>query len=621
MIGMTRFLLGSMLGVLVGCEAGIEGMTLPGQLPGSGGTGNTSAGSGGSTMSSGSGGSTGTGGGAGSGTSFEVDRFTCSTAATPAELPLRRLTQKQYVNVVSDLLGRVGLSPADRTAIRQAIDEGVDSFPADRLVGVRGEKHGGFHRLDQALQQAHVDSSYTVAVAAGRELTSSTARRQAVMGACATDTNTANDAQCLRDFINRLGRLVHRRPVTADDMTFYLSTNGASTTPVDPPVVADIIALMLTSPHFLYAFEEGDPAAAGPTTLDAYALASRLSLFAWQTMPDDALLGVAADGGLATPAGYAAEVDRLFADSKTEAAYDEFFGEWWRLDELPPLNVNVGSTLFDTFAGSDRPNATLHTEMMGEVLEVARRVTKSGGKVSDLLTNKDFVARTDGLARLYGQSAWAGSGTPPTFAQSERHGMLTRAAFLATGTARTRPVMKGFRVRNAFLCQSIAPPPPGAAATPIDISATQTTRQVVEAITGQPTSSCAGCHNTLLNPLGFLTENFDSLGRKRTTERLFTEAGMLLGEQPVNTRAAPFVANSADEINDTQTLQELMLKGEFQTCFARQYFRYAFAREEDDTKDGCALAELQTAALSGEPVNQILKRAVLRPEFKRRDVR
>jgi hypothetical protein len=574
---------------------------------------------GGSTRSGTGGGATGGTGGGSSVPTWELERFACDAQQTPTDLPLRRLTQRQYLNVVNELIARSGLSTADRTAVTTALRDELAPFPADRLVGVPGEKHGGFTRLDQALQQGHVDTSYAVATAAGRELTSTTARRTALVGACATDTNTANDAQCLRDFITRFGRLVHRRPLTAEDVTFYASVAG--TTPVDAAVLADVIGLMLTSPQFLYHFEEGDPMASGPTSLDAFALASRLSFHFWQTMPDDALLAAAQDGSLVTDTGYAAQVERLFTDARTNTALDDFFGQWWRNDELPPLNTRVGTPIFDAFAGANVPSATLHDEMNAEVLELARHVARTNAPIDELLTSRRFFARSPALAALYGQPAWDGTGTPPEFVQPERHGLLTRAAFLASGSANTRPVMKGFRVRNGLLCTQIPPPPPGAMATPIPLSPDLTTRETVEQITEQTGSSCRGCHIGLLNPLGFVTENFDALGRVRTTQRLFSEDGMVRLEKPISTRTAPIVAGFFDPVDHAGQVHELMRRGEFQTCFARQYFRFTFQRMEDDVKDGCLLRTLQDDAVAGKPMAEVLKAVALAPSFKRRDVR
>lgn len=601
------------LAMLLICVTGCTGSFV------GGGEGLLGLGGGEAAGATGGGAATGAGpAGGGQAQAFEPTRFTCDAQQAPAALPLRRLSRRQFVNVVNELVSRAGLVDADRLAVSNAVRDDLSPFPEDRVVGVPGETHGGFSRLDQALQQGHIDASYNLAVALGVELTATAARRRALVGACATDTSTANDAQCLRDFITRFGRLVHRRPLTAEDVTFYSSVAG--TTPVDAAVVADVIALLLTSPHFLYHVEEGDPAGSGPSALDAYALASRLSFHFWATMPDDALLAAAADGTLLTEAGYRAQVERLFADPRTDAALDDFFGQWWRVDELPPLDTRLGTPVYDAFADRDIPTSTLHTEMNAEVLELARDVTRRSAPLAELLTSRRFFARTDALARLYRQPRWDGVGTPPDFVQPERHGLLTRAAFLSTGSANTRPVMKGFRVRNALLCTKLPPPPPGAGATPLPLAPDLTTREVVETIT-ESSATCSGCHQGLLNPLGFVTENFDALGRARVTQRLYSEAGATLLDKPVSTRAAPNVAGHTDVIDDAGELHALMLEGEFQTCFARQYFRFTFQRVEDDTRDGCLLKALQEDALAGKPVAEVLKAAALAPEFKQRDVR
>jgi hypothetical protein len=568
----------------------------------------------------GAGGSSGGSGGGGGDTPWAVQRFTCTPDQTPDELPLRRLTKRQLLNAVRDLVQRTGLGAQDQSQVLAAVMPTLSAFPEDRLVGVPGEKHGGFTQLDQAIQQGQVDVTYAAANELGRELTSSTARLGALLGACATDGSTANDLQCLRDFVASFGALVERRPLDTADVDFYVSVAG--TTPVAPAAVADVVALLFTSPRFLYHVEEGDPSASGPSALDAYALASRLSFHFWQTIPDQALLDAAASGALLTEDGYRAQVQRLFDDPRTDAALDDFFAHWFRLDELPPLNTRVGTPVFDAFAGADVPTATLHQEMMAEVLDASRDVARSGGAVGDLLTSRRFFARSDALARLYRQPAWDGVSTPVDFMEASRTGLLTRAAFLATGSANTRPVMKGFRIRNALLCQKVPPPPNNAMATPIELMPDLTTRETVAAITEAPGSACAGCHATLLNPLGYATENFDALGRHRTMQQLFDEQGRPTIAKPIDTRATPNVSGVSTPIDGAAELTRLLAEGgEFQTCFVRQYFRFTFQRMEDDVLDGCLLQSLQSAALSGAPLRDVLMATVLAPEFKRRNFR
>ena len=148
-----------------------------------------------------------------------------------------------------------------------------------------------------------------------------------------------------------------------------------------------------------------------------------------------------------------------------------------------------------------------------------------------------------------------------------------------------------------------------------------TTREMVELITEQPQTACQGCHLHLLNPLGYVTENFDALGRVRTEQRLFSDTGMLRLSKPVSTRGIPNVGGGEQPIEHPDELHALMLGGEFQTCFARQYFRFTFQRMEDDAKDGCLLRSLQDDALAGKSVREVLQAVALAPEFKRRDVR
>ena len=203
--------------------------------------------------------------------------FRCDPAKLPAELPLRRLTSTQYVRTVKDLVRATPLASGDKDAVLSSLAQRLERFPPDRRVTAPGDTHGGFVQLDQVVQQSHVDASYDVAVALGKELTSTAGRRSALLGACATDASSANDEACLRGFITRFGKQALRRPVEAAQVDALVAAAGG--TPVAPEAVADVIGMLLSAPHFLYLVEES-PAAwsgTGPAPLDGWALASRLS--------------------------------------------------------------------------------------------------------------------------------------------------------------------------------------------------------------------------------------------------------------------------------------------------------------------------------------------------------
>jgi hypothetical protein len=570
---------------------------------------------GGSAVQS-SGASPSTGGGA----AWSLTRFTCDPTQAPSELPLRRLSRAQYLNSVTDLVGSAGLAAAERDAVLAALASDFATVPGDAVVGVAGEKRGGFTRLDQTIQQAMVDASYQLSTHLGAQLTASKARLTAVVGACATNASTSDDAACLSAFITSFGRLALRRPVTSDERTFVASVAGA--TPVDPAALSDVIALLTSMPQFLYHVEEGDPAASAPSALDAWALANRLSYHFWQTAPDQALRQAADSGALLTDSGYRAQVQRLFADARTDAALRSFFHEWFRLDELTPLNVAEGTPVFDAFAGTDAPAADLHAQMQLEVEDAALAVARGAGPVGDVLTNRKQYARRADLAKLYGAAPWDGSSTPAELPEPERAGLLTRAAFLANASGNTRPIMKGLKIRNALLCETIPPPPANVNATPPPLAPDLTTRETVEKLTQQPGTACLACHGTLLNPLGFSTENFDALGRHRTAQTLFAADGTVTAHKAVDTTGIPSVDGVFTSIADARELTRILAdSGEFQTCFARQYFRFTFDRLEQEAADGCVLAGLQAAAVRGDSLADVLMASALRDEFKRRDLR
>ncbi len=543
-------------------------------------------------------------------------QFQCTSQAQPDSVPLRRLSRTQYVNTVSDLIRRA--NPTDATAILAALAPALERVPADARVGAPGERRGGFSVMDQSLQQARADAAYELAVAVGRELTSSPARLGRLLGTCATDASTSNDAPCLDAFVRSFGRRVFRRPLDESEVTLLLT--GTQTAPVSAPVVADVVGLLFASPHTTFFLEHGTEPTSSTPRLSGFELASRLSYHFWRTLPDDALLDAAASGELLTDAGLRAQVDRLAADARAARAWAELFSEWFALEELEELNGLSTSPGFIAFAGADMPNANTREAAISDVVDLVQWTVSHGGSFSALLNERRSFARDPLLARLYGAPVWNGVDAPPSPASAGRVGLFTRIAFLVSGTADTRPILKGARIRNSLMCELIQLPPGNVAAVPPTPSSTATTREVVEALT-QSSPACGGCHTQLINPMGFSTENFDALGRERSTQVLFDADGKRVGERPVDTRTSLVIGTEASSEGAADMTRLLDDSGRMHSCFARQYFRFTAARVETEPVDGCALAELETAAQDGRPLAEILKLPALREQFGRRSFR
>jgi len=449
-----------------------------------------------------------------------------------------------------------------------------------------------------------------------------TARLAAVVGACATDQDASNDAACVSEFIARVGARLLRRPLEADELTFYASVYGADKKP-NPAAFADVLGVLLNAPQMVYFVEHGTNEVsghAGSFELSSYELASRLSYQLWQTAPDAQLLAHAADGSLLDAQTYRAEVTRLLTDSRARAALDEFFGDFAKVEELPALDAKNSDTVFKAFAGAGLPSPKLREAMIDDVLGLLDYYTwqKPSGVASFFRSNSSF-ARSPELASLYGVPVWDGVGEPPAFPAEQRPGLLTRALFLSTGSPNTRPIMKGVFIRRHILCDAIPPPPPGANAKPPELEPGMTTRETVEELTQMPGTVCAGCHATLINALGFATENFDALGRYRTEQRFFDAQGNPAGSKAVATQGVPHVADGDTPITGASDLMEqIIASGKVEACLSRNFFRYTFARWEDPALDGCALEGMRKALENDGSVVDLVMAATLDGSFKQR---
>jgi Protein of unknown function (DUF1588)/Protein of unknown function (DUF1585) len=118
------------------------------------------------------------------------------------------------------------------------------------------------------------------------------------------------------------------------------------------------------------------------------------------------------------------------------------------------------------------------------------------------------------------------------------------------------------------MCMPLGSPPPDVDTT-IPPTAGATERQRIETVTLQP--RCAACH-AFINPFGFMQENFDAIGRFRTTDE----------GTPID---ATISVDFLDEGKLTASTPVAALKGftrslRFQQCFARQLFRFYTGRDE-----------------------------------------
>ena len=108
---------------------------------------------------------------------------------------------------------------------------------------------------------------------------------------------------------------------------------------------------------------------------------------------------------------------------------------------------------------------------------------------------------------------------------------LGQALFL-TLTAKpdeTSPTARGLFVREQFLCQHVADPPPGVNTNLPPVTEAQPMTNRDRMAMHATSKACAGCHN-LVDPIGFGFEKFDAIGQRRDKLKL-TFGESFRGEQ------------------------------------------------------------------------------------------
>ncbi|HJZ99632.1 MAG TPA: DUF1592 domain-containing protein, partial [Candidatus Solibacter sp.] len=331
---------------------------------------------------------------------------------------------------------------------------------------------------------------------------------------------STGDATCARKITENLARRAFRRPVTAEDvnrlMTFY--DFGRESGGSFDMGIEQVVTAVLASPEFLYRSirgtvpARGSAASDGEVALTDLELASRLSFFLWNTVPDDELLTLAAAGGLTKPGAMEKQVKRMMADPMASSLVTSFAMKWLNIADLDA--VKPDPMLFPEF------NDQLRRDFSEEAELFLSSILLEDRSVVDLLT-ADHTFLNERLARHYGVPGVIGSQfRRVTLVEKNRFGLLGKGAILLRTSYgdRTSPVLRGAWVLDKLMATPPSPPPPNVA-TNLDQKAGEkpkTIRARLEQHREKPI--CMQCHG-VIDPPGLPLENFDAIGRWRTTDR------------------------------------------------------------------------------------------------------
>ena len=462
----------------------------------------------------------------------------CATPS-PGSSPLRRLSNAEYKNTLIDL----GLDPTEVSATVAGLPSETESL---------GFRNGASALTVNSLLAQKYQS---IARQYSRKFASD----------CVED-----EATCADQFVTNMGLLLHRRPLSDEEKASYLGIFEKSRSFDEvPEAYGWVIEAMLQSPFFLYRVELPG---AEVERVTGYEMASRLSYTFWQAPPDEELRNAARDGLLETPEQIQAQALRLLADERAFRLY-EFFEQWLDLDELraierdPVLVPNVPAQLPELLKAESRAF-------------IQHLLADPNSTFTDLLSAK-YTFANQALAEHYGLEGPAGD-TFELVDAPRRSGVLTQGMLAARDTAtHTSIVRRGLKMRTDFLCQIVPAPPDNVDLTLSGIGKELTQAEKLAIHREQP--SCNKCH-TLMDPIGIAFEEFDSVGRFRTTDEYgspLTTAGEIAG-----TLDADGPVNNVHEV-----AASLSQSVEAQQCYMIQNFRFFFGREAR-REDLCSQAQL-----------------------------
>ena len=472
---------------------------------------------------------------------------------------------------------------------------------------------------------------------------------------------------CVKNFYQAVGTKAYRRPLTDSELNRLYSvflagrTSGAA-------MVYDGIRLgleaMLQSPYFLNRVElgqlNGDAYELGP-----YELASKLAFTLWGRPPDSELLDRAAEGTLTDPQTLITEVERMLQVEKWvmeefdwatqsgplthffKARLSDFTAQWLELESvIDPTNHT------DTFFGAlathvrNQPAGTFKNDIIEETQKTMESVIvdQSGGFQDLMQTRTTWHAPSSILEGIYykdGPEAsvepdwdtWADCSVVPAGGRDirgwcqtpvygevpeSRAGLVNRLALLVQMSPESVPVHRGAFVREKFLCEDVhlpeniplselvAPPP----------DFTQSKRSRWESRTSP--AACEACHVNI-NPIGFVMEQYDSIGRTELTELLQVDNAMV--EAHKNLTVDPRIPDSGySSISNTLELTQALAASEkAQKCFVEKWLSFS-ADISLTSQSQCLIDDLHEIDNRSESggLMQVVRSFVLRESFRNR---
>ncbi len=498
----------------------------------------------------------------------------------PSPFALRAMSNREYLASVSDLIG-----------VELPLSLIQPWTPTPQYSGFDAI---GWANFDTKLVRDRLTTIEPILAAA---LTSTK-----VMTCIAASPSQLEYSVCAQSIVTRLAERAFRRPLAAaelallkkayDDGVALARGNFSTDNELLGEGVRAALSTVFLAPQFMVKAELAPaPGFVGDRDLTPYELASRLSFFLTNSVPDDELWAAAKDGSLSSPDVLARHAERLLT-AHPDRFVENFVGQWFGFRELATATDPLEQAMFQ------ESRLTLREILASDL-------------PANTIVNPRFTYLNQRLATHYGVPG-AFTTAFQRVASAERGGILAQASVLkltSNSTAETSPIRRGRWVQERLLCKAIPLPPPELAAlisaSSMSIPATATVKERLQ-MHHNAGPACNGCHQ-YMDPIGLGLEGFDPLGKKRTVypdgRRVETDSVMF---------GSPFAG--------FEGLNELLAgMPDVQRCAGEKLAVHALGRVIGNTGADRDLVSSLTTSESGDPMSfrQIVVRLVRSTAFRK----
>lgn len=535
---------------------------------------------------------------------------------------IKRLTRRQYINTLNDLLGRAFTASVARGLVNSALTD----------VALPADDNSLFSRFDSAVVRQHMKGYFDISHALANTVAASANYPTFVSafinldrGGCTAINTSSLGSTCASRFIANFGYRVLRRPLISnsevDEPAIYLATYNAAGG--NAAGINAVVFKFLMAPQFLYHIENDAVLVSGQLyRISSHAVASRLSYMFWNSMPDETLLQQARSANLADNGSFATALAYVADHANAQDSVREFMNEWLKLHQIPHFQTN--NPTLNYLANGLSLNASLRTAMIEEVEELGSYVYRQNLTFNDLFTTNVSFARDSRLMSIYGLTTAAPAYVTPAnaihFPDGQRSGLLTRGALLIGGSELANPVKRGLHVRRDILCLSLENPPSDLtdALEPPPPNVNMTTRQRYDNATSP--AVCMNCHQHI-NPLGHAFSAFNSFGKFQTQEPTFDNTGTFSGRYlAVDSQVDLAIAlGTGLRANNALEFSNLVASHRnARICASEKALLFAEGRNANRDKEGCRLNKLYGHLVQAHSLKDFMKSVAEDTEFRHR---